>query len=466
MTSSSVCAVRAVSSLARCGVLLGSLLAGLPAVGAVQVSHTVSVPPQFTDWQAPIMLPQANPAVGVLHSVRLTLVAVNTANTVVENRDAGSRTIESSATAAVTLTDAALAPLVTATPVVSFVNLLEASDGVIDFDAPAGVINAPQTVSAEASIEWTGSDPGLAGFVGIGEIGFGVSALGSQLATGAESYVFGANIEASAAVTVVYTYDDGVPTGASLGDRVWVDLDGDGVDEDGEPGLAGAAVELLDSGGVVLGSMVTGEDGGYLFSDLVSGDYQVRVTPPEGGDWVVGSDPDGLLTPGEVTVSVGTGEIRTDVDFGWVRVARGLRGPVEIERWSRSTGRLFGVHFAVMGALPLVGREGQSVDFGGDLALARSTFRNWAGRSGGRNLSVELSQQLAAFVLNTVQGGFASGQTFGCEGDAKGSAEIVGEVSALLAANPVTTSQSPARSLVRRWTRILEELNEGEESTR
>src|SRR4030095_7938846 len=58
----------------------------------------------------------------------------------------------------------------------------------------------------------------------------------------------------TAAFTVVSgqidkTRDAGLYQSASIGDFVWEDIDGDGLQETGEPGLPGITVTLLDSSG-------------------------------------------------------------------------------------------------------------------------------------------------------------------------------------------------------------------------
>ncbi|MFO7535305.1 MAG: SdrD B-like domain-containing protein [Kiritimatiellia bacterium] len=66
----------------------------------------------------------------------------------------------------------------------------------------------------------------------------------------------------------------------SLGDRVWVDANRNGVQDAGEVGLSGVGVTLLDAGGATVASAVTGSDGRYLFTDLAAGDYRVRFVLP------------------------------------------------------------------------------------------------------------------------------------------------------------------------------------------
>ena len=73
------------------------------------------------------------------------------------------------------------------------------------------------------------------------------------------------------------TLDAGVYAKASLGDRVWVDVDQDGVQDAGELGVAGVKVYLLDGAGVQVGGpATTNANGDYLFSNLTPGTYSVR----------------------------------------------------------------------------------------------------------------------------------------------------------------------------------------------
>ena len=60
---------------------------------------------------------------------------------------------------------------------------------------------------------------------------------------------------------------------ASVGDRVWNDADGDGVQDAGEPGITGVTVELLDSTGNVIATTITAGDGIYTFANLRAGTY-------------------------------------------------------------------------------------------------------------------------------------------------------------------------------------------------
>ncbi|MCX7818841.1 MAG: DUF2341 domain-containing protein [Kiritimatiellae bacterium] len=69
---------------------------------------------------------------------------------------------------------------------------------------------------------------------------------------------------------------------ASLGDRVWHDLNANGVQDAGEPGVPGVTVRLYDANSNVVATTTTDANGNYLFSELTPGDYSVGFTLPPG----------------------------------------------------------------------------------------------------------------------------------------------------------------------------------------
>lgn len=81
------------------------------------------------------------------------------------------------------------------------------------------------------------------------------------------------------------TADFGYVTTTSIGDYVWDDLDGNGIQDDGtasDRGIAGLTVTL--TGGALVAPLVdvTDGDGGYSFDNLAPGAYVVTVTSPIG----------------------------------------------------------------------------------------------------------------------------------------------------------------------------------------
>jgi len=123
---------------------------------------------------------------------------------------------------------------------------------------------------------------------------------------------------------------------ASLGDQVFVDLDGDGIQDPGETGLAGVTVYLYAADGVtVLDSTVTDANGNYIFTNLDPGGYVVgfdlNTLPPgyapttqdaggAGGnanDGTDGNDSDAdPLTGLTSVINLGPGDDNLGVDMG------------------------------------------------------------------------------------------------------------------------------------------------------
>jgi hypothetical protein len=71
---------------------------------------------------------------------------------------------------------------------------------------------------------------------------------------------------------------------ASLGDFVWDDLNEDGIQDSGEPGIPGVTVWLFQGCGASgpITSTTTDSNGEYLFADLDPGDYFVKFDLPSG----------------------------------------------------------------------------------------------------------------------------------------------------------------------------------------
>ena len=70
--------------------------------------------------------------------------------------------------------------------------------------------------------------------------------------------------------------------GPTIGDFAWDDLDRDGIQEPGEPGLANVTVTLRDPGGTVLATTTTDAGGQYGFTNVAPGSYRLRFTVPAG----------------------------------------------------------------------------------------------------------------------------------------------------------------------------------------
>ncbi len=118
------------------------------------------------------------------------------------------------------------------------------------------------------------------------------------------------------------------PMGATgaIGDRVWIDANGDGLQDPGEAGLAGVTVSLLtddNDDGVYGGAgdnsattTTTNEAGNYIFDGLSPGSYVVEVTSPAG--YTQTGDPDTTLDNKTTDpVVLGPGDVYLNADFGY-----------------------------------------------------------------------------------------------------------------------------------------------------
>ena len=76
--------------------------------------------------------------------------------------------------------------------------------------------------------------------------------------------------------------DAGVVGSLCLGDRVWKDLDRDGLQDSCEPGVKDVVVRLLDAAGNVVAETKTDASGLYKFANLAPGEYMVDFDAPAG----------------------------------------------------------------------------------------------------------------------------------------------------------------------------------------
>ena len=115
--------------------------------------------------------------------------------------------------------------------------------------------------------------------------------------------------------------DDVIPPTipASIGDRIWHDENGDGVQDLDEEGINGVVVRLLNADDAILFATVTMGDGEYLFDNLPAGDYKIMVDNTTLGGLVIPTyDFDGLMVLDEADVTVAWAENQLGVDFGYM----------------------------------------------------------------------------------------------------------------------------------------------------
>jgi uncharacterized repeat protein (TIGR01451 family)/TQXA domain-containing protein len=69
---------------------------------------------------------------------------------------------------------------------------------------------------------------------------------------------------------------------ASVGDRVWFDVNRNGIQDSSESGASSVNVHLFDCSGILLASTLTDNNGIYHFDSLASGNYYVKFDLPAG----------------------------------------------------------------------------------------------------------------------------------------------------------------------------------------
>ncbi len=132
----------------------------------------------------------------------------------------------------------------------------------------------------------------------------------------------------------VFTYSSNPSTLGGVSGRVWNDTNSNGTEDPGEPGIAGAAVEIYSSTGTLCGTAVTDASGDYSFAGLPAGSYYEVVRAPIGytsfttedvsANPAINSDVDATgttavltIAAGQTTANVNAGLIGSEPGFGW-----------------------------------------------------------------------------------------------------------------------------------------------------
>ncbi len=173
--------------------------------------------------------------------------------------------------------------------------------------------------------------------------------------------------------------DFGYTKTGSIGDTVWFDADGNGVQNGSEPGFSGVKVTLvgdidLDGTPDTL-TTYTDADGHYVFNTLPVGNYSITVdTTTLPGGIRQTFDNDGLATADTTSVSLGYDEDNQTTDFGYTGT-----GSIGDQLWidQNRNGRMDS------GELPIAGVEvriGIDLDGDGRADFTETTVTNGAGR--------------------------------------------------------------------------------------
>jgi len=126
------------------------------------------------------------------------------------------------------------------------------------------------------------------------------------------------NLESGDTLTNI---DAGLNLALSIGDYVWEDLNGDGIQQEGEPGIEGVEVKITSSNAIEYFA-TTDNEGFYAFSGLPAGDYNIEFitsggyisTIPNNGDDQSDSD---VVPNTPIMVSYAEGGVIDSIDAGY-----------------------------------------------------------------------------------------------------------------------------------------------------
>ena len=114
--------------------------------------------------------------------------------------------------------------------------------------------------------------------------------------------------------------------GGQIGDFIWRDWNGDGVQDAGEEGLPGVTVGLYDATGTnLITSKVTGAAGSYLFTGLQPNTYVVKVISGVPAGYTQTGDPDALINA-QHSVTLALDQVYLTADFGYQPGGTGVIG--------------------------------------------------------------------------------------------------------------------------------------------
>ncbi|MDC0295996.1 choice-of-anchor D domain-containing protein, partial [bacterium] len=120
-----------------------------------------------------------------------------------------------------------------------------------------------------------------------------------------------------------------LPSTGKIGDKVWVDIDSDGIQDSGEDGLSGVTVSIYEGDDTLLNSDTTDSNGNFLFENLAPSQYYLKITSVPSGYAITskdsGSDDDvdndfDPATSKTDLITIGLAVTNNSVDLGLLQV--------------------------------------------------------------------------------------------------------------------------------------------------
>lgn len=201
------------------------------------------------------------------------------------------------------------------------------------YNSSTGDVLATAVTDANGYYLFPNLDPAISYKVGFSNkpsgLSFTTKEASSLSANGSNVNTSGSNVGKTDAVTLAagtvnLTVDAGLtPVLASLGNFVWSDYNANGIQDIGEQGVPGVLVSLYNATGTLVGTALTDGNGGYLFTNLVPGDYYVTFgNIPAGSNFTTqtnstatGSDAN-ASTGQTITFTIAPNQQYLDIDAG------------------------------------------------------------------------------------------------------------------------------------------------------
>ena len=230
---------------------------------------------------------------------------------------------------------------------------------------------------------------------------------------------------------------DGSP--GSISGVVFEDLNQNGVRDPGEPGVQGAAIQLVSNDpanpGQIMASTLTDANGAYLFSPVGYADCSVVLTITS-SQWQA-------TTPTDVRLSAcGCGN--QVVDFGKYTIQQQSVGRT-IGFWRNNNGVeiiVNGGFWDELAALNLVDASGNAFNPTGNV----QQWRTWLQQANATNMAYMLSAQLAAMQLNVLSGGVSVNSWVQTSQGPMQIGALMAAANQALADDPYTPSGDPNRA--------------------
>jgi LPXTG-motif cell wall-anchored protein/uncharacterized repeat protein (TIGR01451 family) len=192
---------------AAVAVVIALMVAFASPAGAAQVTETVSIPLQPTDFSAEPSVPQFNPALGVLTGVQITATVNIVGGIQIENLSPTAIEATLALRSVTTLTGPSFGPVNAEAVTDGVLATLGPFDGIEDFEGASAATFSGLQGSGQATVNLDSGTTDLTAYVGTGVVEFPLNATANFAGEGPGGNVLAAfSNQAAVEIQVVYTY--------------------------------------------------------------------------------------------------------------------------------------------------------------------------------------------------------------------------------------------------------------------